>query len=84
MDDNKKIELKDIGYKISGCCALCIHSEFPSPKSLWGTCKKHGYDHKKHGNYRQLSICRHGSCPLFDPDASVPVDLGAFVEFIDF
>lgn len=85
MDDNKKEKLSEIGYKILACCDNCMHSEFPSPSSPWGTCEKHEYKHRKHtGEPRRLSICRCGVCFEYAPEDDGSVRFGAFGEFADF
>ena len=63
MDQNKLIKLKEIGYSFASICALCEHSSFP--KNEWGTCESHMYVHKKHREFRNLSIHKFGGCSSF-------------------
>lgn len=84
MDDNKLKLLREVGYTIPETCGLCEHGRFPSP-TQWGTCSAREYEHKKHGDLRQMSIYRGGSCPEFElrgSDSGLFVELGGFLEFL--
>jgi len=69
MDANKIDMLRESHYTVGKCCALCA-SFRPGVKSpLWGTCKRHLYQHGKHtGDRREASVMACGSCPSFDVD----------------
>ncbi len=63
MDENKLKLLKISGYSIKACCAMCDHfrgSELMG--SIWGTCKKKKYFHKKHKEEREMSVLDYGIC----------------------
>ena len=63
MDANKLKKLREIGYKISPSCRICVHGRFPSTLGMWGTCMKFSYDHLKHSDQkRELSVNAFGSC----------------------
>jgi len=81
VDENKLQVLRNLPYKVLPCCGMCENAWWPNPKTDWGTCDAHQYEHQKHtGGRRQLSIYRYGTCPkfkAFDED-----ELGAFKEFV--
>ena len=84
-DENKFEKLRAVGYSIPITCGLCIHGEFPSPKSPWGTCALHTYDHKKHDNPdggRGVSVHSSGTCPSARADNRKTATLGAHREFL--
>ena len=83
MDDNKRQELKSIGFTIPAACWLCKYSSFPSKGSPWGTCKLNQYEHKKHtGPKRELSIHSGGTCQKFQLNQSALPAIHGFAEFI--
>ncbi len=65
MDVNKFKKLEEIGYIIKCVCGLC--DQFRSGMHVWGTCKReeYKYTHLKHGNVRELSVHKFGSCKEF-------------------
>lgn len=86
MDENKRLKLIEIKYKIQKCCRnckyyLCIgHNNF-------GVCEKYSYFHLKHNeSKRQLSVNEDGICENGHewPDNydSFRQTIGKFVEFI--
>ena len=84
-DENKFAKLKEIGYAIPMTCALCEHSNFPSPRAPWGTCRLHQYKHLKHtGPERGVSIHRGGCCVelIVDPQKEAEAGLGAHSRFL--
>ena len=84
MDANKKAKLKEAGYEIRECCALCVSGEFNAPASIWGECRTHLYDHLKHSDSRrQASVCRFGWCSLFRPSEVQVRALGRYSSFFD-
>ncbi len=75
MDDNKRIKLHEINYKIGNCCGMCIHMNI---EKTWGTCKLHSYEHLKHTggnktNKRELSVFVFGCCDDYvcDPNSQL-------------
>ena len=82
MDANKRESLVAIGYTIGPCCGMCVYAEL-TRGSDWGTCDKWTYDHLKHGETRQLSVNRHGSCSEFRGDPDRADQLEGFREFYD-
>lgn len=63
MDANKLEKLRQVGYRIDGCCCVCVHGHFPTPHSSFGTCGSFRYTHLKHSDSeRELSVCRFGRC----------------------
>jgi len=81
MDQNKKIKLTAINYKIAPNCMHCSYGKFANYNSIWGTCKKHIYFHLKHKEERELSINRDGFCPHFNEDKSKEFYLEGFSSF---
>ena len=85
MDENKLKKLKAISYTIFGTCGLCKSGDFGTTgncRNLWGTCKLHTYNHKKHSeSSRQLSISIFGSCNNFEIDVLMN-PLEKFNEFL--
>jgi len=81
MDENKLKKLREIEYRVPGCCGLCV-SFRGNWSTGWGTCTQHRYQHKKHaGDKRQMSVCIYGRCDeFFEGDK---MDLGSFVEFLE-
>lgn len=65
MDANKSEKLVQIGYRILSTCSLCRNGRFING-SDYGVCIKFGYFHLRHGNTRELSIHRSGSCGEFE------------------
>jgi hypothetical protein len=81
MDENKRQELKRIGFVVVKCCGRCSAGQFPHNE--WGTCRIHVYQHLKHtGEHRNLSIHKFGYCQDFH-NSSWPSELGAFEEFTE-
>jgi len=73
--------LGEVCYTVRACCEICTHGTFIST-SMWGTCAKHTYEHKKHtGKPRQMSINRVGVCKTFDADESKLDRLQSFRNF---
>ncbi len=63
MDENKLKLLKISGYSIKACCAMCENFNADTKiGSVWGTCKKKKYFHKKHKEDREMSVVAYGSC----------------------
>jgi len=82
MDYNKKIKLDSVGFVISDCCELCKNGRFPSEGSMWGTCRKHYYQHQKHSMAdREIGIHRCGFCNDYEIDDALISRLGAFSEY---
>jgi hypothetical protein len=84
-DENKFAKLRDVGYVVPITCGMCIHGEFPSKGSPWGTCGLHQYEHKKHANPeggRGVSIHASGTCPSAEVDGLKAAVLGAHREFL--
>lgn len=79
MDANKIAKLKDAEYKIEDACVLC--KAFRPGAGMWGTCRKHRYQHEKHtGVPRECSVVVFGHCPDFEGDeAKVATILGKYV-----
>lgn len=80
MDANKIEKLKEAGYRVSPCCALCVSFRLGVKSPLWGTCSGHLYSHGKHtGGHRECSVLACGSCPSFNvDDAKVMAVLGSY------
>lgn len=75
MDENKLDKLLQIGYILQPVCYNCKHSNL---NGMWGTCKLHTYQHKKHTkSLRQLSINQFGCCNNFE----IKEDLKEFHRF---
>lgn len=84
MDANKRLKLVDIGYEIKPTCSTCSHGRFENQHELFGTCKRHDYQHLKHsGGRRELSVFQGGSCNDHEFDATLDGILHGFREFID-
>lgn len=85
MDTSKLTALRQAGFVIPQTCGLCLHGQFSSPTSEFGTCNVLTYDHEKHtGPARHLSVYRHGGCrPLFSLDPEKEKQLGKWAEFIE-
>lgn len=82
MDNNKLSVLRDIGYEIVPTCKLCAYADLTSG-SEWGTCKKHIYDHLKHGNTRHVSINAFGRCKKdFVLNEDMNEVFGVFAQFV--
>ena len=85
-DANKFSKLNEIGYKVHGCCAMCVHSDL-NQLTGWGTCRVHCYDHLKHDNPpggRGVSIHAMGSCPSFSFNPTKAARLGITGEYTRF
>lgn len=81
MDANKLLKLNAVGYKISGCCGLCLYGNFEKGK-IWGTCIKHRYQHLKHTKSdREISICIFGRCKEYKEKSEKLNELGTFKRF---
>ena len=80
MDANKRLRLVEIGYRILPTCATCKYGQFHMDE--WGTCGAYNYIHLKHGDLRELSINKSGTCPQHRFDESELRNLHAFEEFI--
>ena len=81
MDNNKLKVLRDINYSIPRTCGLCKHARLGHYE--WGTCEIQTYDHLKHGNERQLSISRYGSCAKWQENEAATYTLDRFREFLE-
>jgi len=96
MDENKRDKLVALPYRILPVCGLCRHarwniedggegglaSSIRTKISQWSTCALHKYEHKKHGDERELSIHLFGSCYRFAMQRGARARLGAFAEFV--
>lgn len=82
MDDNKRATLKKIDFKVSQCCALCIHSTI-SPGQTFGDCRLAKYEHLKHHSTKQLSVTAFGTCPKWEESVKKVATLHGFAEFMD-
>ena len=83
-DDNKFKKLREVGFRLMPICMFCVHGDFPST-SIWGKCKKHRYEHKKHDNPeggRGVSIIISGTCPDVRLDPGWIRQFGAHTEFL--
>lgn len=85
MDANKLAKLREVGYIVIDCCAVCEHGQFPGgPSQRWGTCAIHQYEHLKHTeNPRQMSVCSFGFCPQFKVSAVQRALMGTWAELMD-
>lgn len=84
-DENKFAKLRAVGYRVPVTCGMCIHGDFPSRGSPWGTCGLHQYEHKKHDNPeggRGVSVHVSGTCPDAEIDGLKAAVLGAHREFL--
>lgn len=82
MDANKRDKLVGVGYKVFNTCGLCRFAQFSSPSVLFGTCSCHNYEHLKHTEDKSpLSITRYGTCPWFEQNDGVIVQIHAYDEF---
>jgi hypothetical protein len=82
MDENKRKKLREIGYSIKPCCALCKHGSFTRTVT-WGTCDLHEYTHLKHtGPDRKLSIHRLGHCKHFELHGRRTSTLGQYGVYV--
>jgi hypothetical protein len=83
MDDNKKNVLCMIDYVVRRCCGTCDNAMLPRGV-LFGHCKVHQYDHKKHrDNPHYMSVCTWGYCGHYTPSDEKLEVLHGFDEFLE-
>lgn len=81
MDQNKRLKLVEVGYRINPSCGTCSFGSFARTLDF-GECRRHLYEHAKHvGPPRFLSVHRAGSCTSFKQGSMIR--LGAYVEFAE-
>lgn len=82
MDENKRLKLVEIGYRVERSCGLCKHGRFVK-NSDFGVCWFHTYQHLKHSDaIRNLSVLRYGSCPGFEMDKQAEGVIHKYSEFL--
>lgn len=84
MDANKLQKLREVGYVVIDCCAVCESGQFQGgPAQRWGTCAVHQYEHLKHSeNPRQMSVCAFGFCPQFKLSETQKALMGSWTQFM--
>lgn len=84
MDANKLQKLREVGYIVIDCCAMCEYGQFPGGSvQRWGTCAVHQYEHLKHtDNPRQMSVCSFGFCPQFKVSETQRALMGSWATFM--
>ena len=93
-DPNKFTKLREIGYTLPNCCAICKHrmGGFYQEKSSWvqtlstpwGYCLLHTYQHDKHTNpEHSLGVLSYGCCNSFVRDEEALAKLyQSYAEFL--
>lgn len=82
MDSNKLAVLKSLPYEILPTCGLCAHADIRRGSDGFGTCFINTYEHMKHGEVRQMSIHRSGTCPRWERHEGKVHELERFAELL--